>query len=213
MKRSITIIALLAWPLFLNDLYLIPLGNTRLGLLWTLDLVFFVGIPSITLVFLVKTGRLTLQEIGLAYPPRPRSILAGLALCALLVLVIHWNFRPWIRSIFPWRLFPGYDFPPTQPLRGYVIAYAAITTGVLEELIYRGVVISQMRKAGRSAAFAVIVSCAVFAGIHWGEGPAKLIWTALWGLIPAIWFVRTRTIWGPITCHTTYIALVWTGTV
>ena len=77
MKKSITIIALLAWPLYLNDLYLIALGNTRLGLLWSLDLVFFFLIPTTTLVWLARSKQISLPEIGLASGPKPVSILAG----------------------------------------------------------------------------------------------------------------------------------------
>ena len=105
MKKSAAIIALLAWPLYLNDLYLIALGNRRLGLLWTLDVVFFLLIPVTTLVWLIRSKRLSLREIGLASTPRPISILAGLILCALLVVLIEWNLRPWMKALLPWRLF------------------------------------------------------------------------------------------------------------
>lgn len=210
MKKSIAIIALLAWPLYLNDLYLIVLGNMRLGLLWTLDIVFFLLIPVTTLIILVRCGKISLREIGLASPPKPISIIAGLALCAVSVVLIEWTLRPWIEGLLPWELFAGYDFPTHQPLRGCLIAYAALSAGFLEEIVYRGVVISQLTKHGKSAGFAVVASCIIFAGIHWGEGIGKLIWTAVWAIVPAIWFVKTRTIWGPITCHTTYLILIYT---
>ncbi len=209
MKKTFTIIALLVWPLYLNDLYLIALGNTRLGLLWTLDVVFFMLIPVATLVWLFKSEIISLQEIGLALPPKIVSILAGFGLCALLIVLFEWNLHPWIESLLPWKLFSGYDFPKQQPLRGFVIAYAVVSAGFLEEIMFRGVVISQLMKNGKSAVFAVVISCLIFAGAHWGEGFGKLVWTALWGIAPAIWFVRSKNLWGPITCHTTYLFLIY----
>lgn len=213
MKKSIAIIVLLAWPLYLNDLYLIALGGDRLDILWTLDVIFFLLIPVTTLIWLLRSKRITLAEIGLGASPRPVSIFAGLALCGILIVLIEKGLRPWIEGLLPWELFAGYDFPARQPLRGCLIVYASLSAGALEEIVYRGVVISQMRKHGKSAAFAVAASCLVFAGIHWGEGLGKLIWTATWALVPAIWFVKTRTLWGQMTCHATYLLLIYTALV
>jgi membrane protease YdiL (CAAX protease family) len=209
MKKSIAIIALLVWPLYLNDLYLIALGNTELGILWTLDIIFFLLIPMGTLVYLVRSKCISLREIGFASPPKPISILAGLGLCALLVVLDHWTLYPMLNQI-PGRLFVGYDFPTHQPLRGCLMAYAALSAGFLEEIVYRGVIISQLMKNGKSATFAVVASCVVFGGIHWGEGPGKVLSTGLWSIPLAIWFVKRKALWGPIACHTLYDLLIFT---
>jgi len=64
MKKSIAIIALLTWPLCLNDLYLIALGNARLGLLWALDVFFYLLIPVATFIVLVRRGKISLREFS-----------------------------------------------------------------------------------------------------------------------------------------------------
>jgi len=213
MKRSITIIALLAWPLYANDLYLIALGNSRLGLLWSLDILFFLLIPTATLVWLIRSKRISILEIGLGSPPNAEALIAGLSLCAILIVLFHWNFDPWAGRMLPWRLYAGYDFPKDQPLRGCLIAYAALSAGFLEEVVYRGVVISQLRKNGKSAVYAVAMSCIIFGGIHWSEGPAKVLATGLWSVPLAFWYVKRKSLWGPIACHTLYDLLIFTRVV
>lgn len=212
MKKSITIIALLTWPLYLNDLYLIAFGNTRLGLLWALDVVFFLLIPTGTLIWLIKNKWISVQEIGLAAPLKPISILAGGGLCAFLVVTDHWTLYPILNQL-PGRLYTGYDFPASQPMRMLTIVYAAVSAGVLEEIVYRGVVTTELEKHVRSPFAIVLLSCLIFACIHWNEGPGKSLSTFFWAIIPTIWFLKRRTLWGPITCHTLYDLLIFTNTI
>ena len=209
MKKSVAIIALLVWPLYLNDLYLMALDNTRIGLLWALDVVFFLLIPTTTLVCLVRADRISLREIGFAKPPQPISIIAGIALCGILVVLDQWTLFPLLNQL-PGRLFIGYDFPASQPLRILTMIYAALTAGLLEEIVYRGVVTTELKKHVRSPAGVVLLSCLIFAGIHWSEGPGKSISTSFWAIIPTIWVLKRRSLWGPIVCHALYDFLIFT---
>lgn len=204
MKHSFKIILLLTWPLFLNDFYLIVLARNHLGLLWTLDVVFFFLVPTVTLVFLIRCGQVSLAEIGIGRPPTPLSIIAGIGLCVILFFFVPAIYS-YSRGLMPWRLFTGYDFPRQQPLRSITMAYAALSAGLLEEIVYRGVVISQLRRHVRSGALVVFYSCAIFSGIHWGEGPAKMVVTFVWAIVPAVWFLKSRDLWGLVTCHSLYL--------
>lgn len=124
MKKSITIIALLAWPLYLNDFYLAILGNSNIGLLWILDLIFYCVIPSLTLLILYQKKVFSLSDIGLAEYPRWKQLWTAFGLCVVFIVLMEWNLRPWLRHIFPWQLFTGYPFPKEQPLRGVAMIYA-----------------------------------------------------------------------------------------
>lgn len=208
MKQSLHIIALLIWPLYFNDLYLIPIGNDWLGLLWALDVVFFFLIPAATLLWLFRTKRVLPSAIGLTAPFRFLSVVAGLALCYVLLVVVHGMLLPRVNSL-PGRLFMGYGFPPAQPLRLGLMLYAALSAGILEEIVYRGVVTTELEKHIRSPVAVVCLSCLVFAGIHWGEGPGKVLSTFVWAIIPTIWFLKRRTLWGPMVCHALYDFLVF----
>lgn len=204
---------MLVWPLYLNDIYLIALNNSRLGLLWMLDILFFLLIPSATLFWLYRNRKISLQGIGLANRPTAVTIMAGVLLCAGLVILIQWNLRPFLNALLPWHLYAGYDFPHSQPLRSITILYAALTAGILEEIVYRGIVTTELQKHIHSKVMVVVLSCVIFAGIHWSEGPATLIYIGTWAIIPTIWFLKQKNLWGPITCHILYDLLIFTGMV
>ncbi len=213
MKRCARIIGLLVWPLYLKDLYLISLGNDRLGILWSLDVVFFLLIPSATLFLLTKSGRLEASVIGLNVFPKLIDFLVGVGLCAILLPIFSFFLIPTLESVFRGRLFVGYDFPDRQPLRFILIIYAALSAGILEEIVYRGVVISELQRASLPPALAVAISCLIFGGIHWGEGLGKVVAMALFGMPFAIWYVRRRSLWAPIISHTLYNLLIYSGAV
>ncbi|MBN1673605.1 MAG: CPBP family intramembrane metalloprotease [Kiritimatiellae bacterium] len=213
MKRTLGIILLLVWPLYLNDLYLIALGDAHPGVLWTLDVLFFLVIPVITIVCLAKSRVISLREVGFPGRVSVVSVLAGVGVCALLIVVDRWQLHWWLRSVFPARLHPGYEFPEAQPLRGIVIVYAALTAGFLEELVYRGILTTELKKHIRSTTLVVVLSGLIFGGIHWGEGIAAVLDTFAWSLILAVWYVKRRRLWGPITCHVLYDLLIFSGVI
>ena len=213
MKRCAFIIGLLVWPLYLNDLYLIPLDNERLGLLWSLDLLFFFAIPTVTLLILIKRGRIKTSEIGLEGLPKALDFLVGAAICAILLPTVSHFLLSMLEAIFGGRLFVGYDFPDQQPVRWILIVYAALSAGILEEIIYRGVVISELERASLSPVLAVTISCLIFGGIHWGEGLGKVLAMAIWSVPFAIWFVRKRSVWAPIIAHSLYNLLIYSDVV
>jgi membrane protease YdiL (CAAX protease family) len=159
---------------------------------------------------MVKHGHVSLCDMGLAKAPHVISIIAGAGLCVFLLLPMAY-LHIHLKAIAPWRLFAGYGFPSQQPLRFIVIAYAALSAGILEEIVYRGVIVSQLRKHLKSGAVVVFLSSAVFAGIHWGEGPAKLVETFIWGIILSSWFYRTRTLWSLMTCHSLHGLITFGG--
>ncbi len=210
---------LLVWPLYLNELYLIPLSRLgSLRLLWGLDLLVYCAIPVVTLLWIFRSGQLSRQELGIASPgwhTDPAGLkrfavdLAGaLVICALPVWVLENQLWPVLKTTTfnqpPWKLFDGYEFPGREPWHTFSIIYAALTAGVLEEVIYRGAITSLLRRHIRGFWALVAASSAVFAGIHWGEGPARLLYTFIWGILPTIWFLKRGNLWAPILAHTVY---------
>jgi len=209
MKRSVIIILLLLWPFYLNDFYLIALQNSNLPLLWQLDLVFYFLIPTATLTVLFLTGRCSLRETGLKSPVTGLCVTGGMFWLAGSIIFFHWLLDPMLAGAIPGHLFGGYDFPADQPWRFIVIAYASLTGGVLEEVICRGIVTTELKRHIRSAPLVVVLSCALFAGIHWSEGPARLISTGLWAVIPTIWFLRSGSLWGQMIAHVGYLLVLY----
>jgi len=206
MNQSFKTVLLLVWTYYLNDIYLIVVNSSQLGLLWTLDVIFYFLIPTATLVWLFKTGRISLQELGLDKRPKLFSVMCGLVLCIVLYVTLEIFFSSSFENLTLalGHLSTGYNFPETQPMRGILVVYASITSGVLEEIIFRGVITTRLQKYIHSRSWVVMLSCLIFAGIHWSEGPAQLIKTFVWALLPTIWFLKRKDLWGLILCHSLY---------
>jgi membrane protease YdiL (CAAX protease family) len=201
-------IILVVWPFFANDLYMIFLGNDTPVLYWTLDVIFFLTIPTVTLICLVKRNRLTLEDLGIATRPGFGEMAFGLALCVAL-LIVREPLLPWLKQVLPWSLSHGYGFPVSEPFHTGLIIYAALTAGILEEIIFRGMVTSELLKRINNPVVVAIISLVIFAAIHWSQGPFKLTWTFIWGVVPTIWFLKTRSVWGLIVCHVLYDLVVF----
>lgn len=202
----LVLIVLLVWPHYANDLYLILLGTRSVGMLWILDLIVYTLIPAATLFVLIRRGTLTLAGLGLGRAPRVAAIVLGVTygiLSYFFMMVI----LSYLRKVMPWHLLSGYDYPPMLPLRWVTVIYAALSAGLLEEVIYRGAVISQLRRKISSGGIVVLLSCLIFSGIHWGEGPSKVIATFLWGIVPGAWFHSMNETWGLIAAHTCYLLI------
>lgn len=201
-------ILLLVLPLYINDLFIYIFKETPL-IVWALDPLWFVVYPVCLIPFLYRRGEISLEDMGLASGLRVRDILFGLVLASVLFLLFQLFLTPFFMEQFPQRFHQGYSFPPNEPYRSILIWYSAITAGVHEEIVYRGIVTSKLLQRFRSKAWVLILSCAVFAGIHWGEGLGKLIWTFLWAIPLTLWFLKSRNIWGPVSCHVAYGFVVY----
>jgi hypothetical protein len=128
-RRSVGIIALLVWPLYVDDLYLLVLWDERLDLLWVSNVLFFTIISAGTLCRLVCSRRISISELGLAAPVRVGSIILGLALAPVLGIVVIRGLGSVLGRLMPWRLFPGCAFPAGNTWRWILIVYPSVTGG------------------------------------------------------------------------------------
>ena len=212
MRRPIIIILLLVWPLYLNDLYLIPLQDAQQSIAWWgIDSVFRLLIPGATLWFLFTSKTVSCSEAGLIKPFSLSAILAGALLAFALLITSRVLIEPWLWNFLPYgELFFGYILPDHGPYYFIAIIYFVITAGVFEEIIYRALVTSQLEKMTESKTLVVIFSCIIFAAIHWSEGIAKVIFSFFIALPLTLWYMRTRRVWGMISCHIIYDFLQFT---
>ena len=213
---ALLLFAAVAWPFYLNDFYLIALsGTSNIGLLWVLDVVFYFLIPSLTLYVLYRRGRLAHVRESLTQPPKLWFVVCmALAIANLTHIVFTRNITPWLNNNICCRLCAPYAFP--RGSLGLVTAvYASVSAGVLEEVIFRAhlmtllerVLTPRIRADLHRKIAVVLAGCALFALIHWCEGPGKLAATFLLGLLPAIIYMRSGNLWFPVLWHTMHDAL------
>jgi len=189
--RNLCLFTLISWPYFLNDLYLIPLTRSaNLPLLWGLDVVFFCLIPAATLLVLFRRGYLRPAQIGLReWPDRTGWLIAiGAALAAHVVMTL--NLEPFFHAELCCRVCGGYPFPAAGLAKWGTIFYAALSAALLEEIIFRGILINRLRLYIQHPWVIVIIAAAVFALIHWCQGPGKLVSTFLMGILSILIYLR-----------------------
>jgi len=113
-----------------------------------------------------------------------------------------------------WWFFPeaftvyGYSLPDWGTAgRVALIAYACLTTGFFEEVIYRGLLLQHLLDRGTRPAVAVLLSLVVFASVHWCGGWGGVLLIFCWGIIPSLYFVHTRNLIPLVIAHAGYDAL------
>ncbi len=83
----------------------------------------------------------------------------------------------------------------------YKLVLAVITTAVIpafvEELLFRGVVLTNLLPYGRAPA--VIISAVLFGLMH--QNPGQMFYATMAGLVLGLVCVRTRSIWGGVLIH------------
>lgn len=187
----------LVLPFFLNDFFFAVAVEAEAWL--------FVDYATKALVlyaalWLVFVKRLNQAELGLN--PLSRSpflrwtavlTLLGVAIDQLVPLALG----PWFPS---WRFF---SFPELYDDRILYLdlSFGLALTAVAEEVIFRGLLVFMLLARYQNAAVAVVVSSLLFGLMHWGLGPALVINAFLWGILPALSVIKTRSIYPAVVAH------------
>lgn len=182
-------------PLLLNDLYLplVPGDAHRLNLV--LDVLVYIAWQS-TVIYLAFQARwFSVGDLGITSEDLPRQVLWGIMLLILVLLLyvmllfaLKYAERLFHTGLsFTWY-FPLPDWKPV-PVFFYVL-YLSITAGVYEEIVYRGMVISLLRRVTSRRWALVLGSALIFTAIHWSNGPQTWAEAFVFGSLWAFLFIR-----------------------
>ncbi len=144
------------------------------------------GIPWKTaLPFRRPEGKLVLCEVPFALG---MSVLGGLVATGLTLVVMLFGVTPYIGEIV---------FPKTTA--GLILFFlnTALLPAILEEMMFRGLVLQSLRRFGDE--FALVVSSALFAMAHGNllQSPNAF----LVGLVLGLFCLRTGSLWGGMLAH------------
>ena len=209
MKQSVFIILLVSWTFLFNDFYLIFIPQSQIKLLWILDIIFYTIIPILTIIYLYKKNKITMLHIPLNAPFKITYLFLALLLCIFMYIIDYSIIGLILNDIFPTNLFQGYAFPSNERLRLITIIYASLSAGIIEELIFRGIIVTELNKHIKNTVILVIFSSLIFSLIHWGQGFGKLIEVFIFSMIPTLWFIKTKQLWGNMIFHTSYNFLIY----
>lgn len=185
----------LSLPLLLNDFYLslVPEDATRLNLI--LDLIIYIGWQTSVIYFAHQAKWFSFGDLGISFHRIGRQIFSGLVLLlgVFLFVVLLTVFSRFLDSHYGVSIASIWYFPIPEwnPWLSFTyVIYLSITAGIYEEIIYRGIVITQLRQITESRAVQIVASAFLFALIHWSMGPHTWIISMVYGLFWGYLFIR-----------------------
>lgn len=143
--------------------------------------------------------RRPLASIGLR-PPGVRSIATGLALAAVIMWVLT-PFNVWLMGKLGLGGFEA-GIATARRMPTWLLAFAVLTAGIVEEVLYRGFPLERLAEATGSAALAGAITVLVFALVHWptwGAGPVLSF--VVTGVVMTGFYVWQRDLTATIVAH------------
>ncbi|MBN2040118.1 MAG: CPBP family intramembrane metalloprotease [Spirochaetes bacterium] len=196
-------------PLLLNDFYLqlIPEDSVKLNII--LDLIIYTGWQTSVIYFAYKAGWFTFTDLGISLKNLKKQVLYGIVLLIIILVliialtlifgVLKNKFNMNISSIW---YFP---VPKWHPLAVFLyVFYLSFTAGIYEEIIYRGIVIRQLRFATSNKFLLIFGSAVLFTLIHWSMGLSTWIEAFVYGILWAFLFLKYRSLIPIMTAHFLY---------
>jgi membrane protease YdiL (CAAX protease family) len=170
--------------------------RTRTMLFYQLAMWAFAGA---VLWIVLGVERRPLASIGLK-PPGARSIAMGLALAA----VIMWVLTPFNVWLLKQLGLAGFEegIGAARRMPPWLLAFAVLTAGVVEEILYRGYPLERLAEITGSVALAGAITVLVFALVHWptwGAGPVLTFVVS--GMVVTGFYVWQRDLTATIVAH------------
>ena len=201
------LLAFVVWPYCLYGLFLRYIPNVSMEIFWFFDVVFYAIIPLLTVVYLVKKGMLSKEDVGIFKKPTSTQFIVGLSLF-IYFIILYMLVYPGLITQQSADPFSGYRYPKQKVLFFIVLAYASISAAFIEEIIFRSILINKLEMLLKSKFLVVILSCIIFSLIHWVEGPCKILYYFIWSLPLSIYYIYSKNIWPTIVAHFLYVLAV-----
>jgi len=208
------VIPLALAPLLLQSLvdglYKAPLHRWSASAFWLVDAAKFVLLPAVVLWCLARFAGVRPRDYGLRWPrtPEERNALLGAALFACFVLVPLY----FAAQELAWRAgrFTAPDFgyetalPAARFLRWLAIGYFALTAGIVEEIVFRGLPWTWAARFGdtRTTRWTWVAMTSVLFGlVHWENGLPEVLTTGVFGVGAALLYLKLRNLWPLVLAH------------
>ena len=185
--------------------------NARIGampwLYWSFELAIWVAVPLAILVAVVRSADFRLADLGLDTQVLGHRGLAAVGLACLvfapLCFFIYKSTFGLFESWFPDGGFFHYEsvIPERGVARYAVIAYFALSAGLVEEFLCRGLLYRAAREFRKPRLFFLLVSPLLFSLLHWESGLANLLATWVYGFVMAGALLWLRNLWPLIAGH------------
>ncbi len=166
----------------------VPVYVAIIALVWSLS-----GI----LYLLIHRHSIALSDLGEGYGHPQRTIVALAALLAIFSILVVQNVRQLERTDpveLDKGLGKGKSFYPVSRIEIAFFILLALSTGICEELIFRGWLVSFLGAFTHSIWIGVVLASVAFGFGHAHQGPKGMMITGLLGLIFGVIFVVTSSL-------------------
>lgn len=196
-KDKTTILAIAALPFYLNDFSTAYVTSFTLWIAidYTLKL-----LPLWFLFRMLQKRHLTAEDLGLVRMSLNELltwavILTTAGFCLDEPGIIFWS------GIFPMPFLDPAIMDSNPILNQIDMTFGLALVAIAEEVIFRGLAFSALKERGYSTPKIFIVSAAIFGLIHWSQGPAVIIATAITGSALMVCRWRSGSIYPAIIAH------------
>jgi membrane protease YdiL (CAAX protease family) len=193
-----------------DGLYKGPLHHWWVSAFWLADIAKFVVVPVFILWCLARFAGVRPRHYGLHWPqtPEERERLLGGTLMACVVLVPLFFAVQQIQWRLGYYAMPAFGYEETLPDgrvgRWLVIGYYALTAGIVEEIVFRGLPwawVQQFRDTRAARAVWVVATSIVFALVHWENGGPGMLAAGAYGIGAALLYLKLRNLWPLVVAH------------
>jgi membrane protease YdiL (CAAX protease family) len=194
-----------------------PLVLDRSGVwFWAWDAVFYVLVPLLLWCLAQPTARSV--RLG-PNTTQPAEMLIQALVCWVLLEVVEGRVWVWVMELQAWSKRPdsGWPWPAVDygasmgtGLRRVALGlYGAISGALVEEWVFRVLMLRVALARGWRAPSYVLISSMAFALAHVGPGPGVMLFAACCGVVLATLFWRTLAFWPLVAAHAGFNLLTW----
>jgi len=182
-------------------------AETQFPRSWFVPLIGFRGVGSILIVmFLLRHRRQSVRTVGLNFGSFPLNVVVGLG-ALMMTYVSIFSIMPLMSMVFPEAIKQMEEnaetlmgLVPRLSMAGFL--GVAVMIGVYEELLFRGFLMTRLRRATGSWIAAVLISTAAFTALHsLDQEPTALVWVTMLSLIFSGVTIWRRSIVPAIVAH------------
>lgn len=183
-------------------------------LYWAFELLTWIVIPTIILVLATRTAGLRFSDLGYHTAIRgqhnPGLFWLACVLFAPLCYGVYAGSYAFFGGLFPGEGFFSYEsIVPESGIQYFVVViYFALSAGLVEELLFRGLLYQAFSGFRHSIALFLLLSPLLFSLVHWEDGLANLASTYIYGVFMAIAYLGLRNLW-PLVIGHIFTDLVW----
>ena len=145
---------------------------------------------------------------------RHNPALVGVASLVLapIVYTVYSQGYAFFSGILPDQGFFSYHaiIPEAGILYYLVVIYFALSAGLVEEFLFRGLLFHALSGFRHSLVLFLLISPLLFGLVHWEDGLANLVTTWCVGVFMALAYIGLRNLW-PLVIGHIFTDLVWFG--